>query len=186
MYQFLLILSFSEVMNFSRISNGTVSYIFSCFILSLCIGMLVLSLIKFVSVRKEENFENLFYTKELFNGVKKIWLARTYSSMWMFRRVLFTAVFIAFSDLEFLYKLIASLMIQWLYLIYLWAVRPFESIKDTIGEISNEVFVLLGLLSMCYLNTESKWSTNATQAYLGTLLLSNIVFTALAIGKFVY
>ena len=102
----------SEVMNFSRISDGTVSYIFSCSVLSLCIGMLVLSLIKFVSVRKEENFENLFYTKELFNGVKKSWLARTYSSMWMFRRVLFTAVFIAFSNLEFFYKLIASLMIQ--------------------------------------------------------------------------
>ena len=87
---------------------------------------------------------------------------------------------------EFVYKLASSTAIQGFYLIYLWVVRPFESIKDTIGEISNEVFILFGLLSMCYFDTVSKWSTNATQAYFGMLLLSNVVYTVLAIGKFVY
>ena len=182
-YQFLLIASLSEVKDFSRISKGTTSYIFSWFITLVWVLLFVLSIIKLISLRKEENFEALFYTKELFVGTKSNWVARTYSTVWILRRILYTSVFILFSNLIFLYKLISVLTIQGLYLVYLLTVRPFESRKDIIGEVSNEIFLFLGLLSMCYFNTESKWSTNATRVYLGFLLLSNIVFTSIAIGK---
>jgi len=128
-------------------------------------------------------FENLFYTKELFRGIKDSWTARTYSPIWMLRRLVFIGVMLLLVDLNVIYKFVILIMTQLVYIMYLCKEFPFESCIESLAEISNEVFILAGMVPLVYYNKEEKWGQAPNTIYLTSLLLSNSIFTFFSIGK---
>jgi hypothetical protein len=133
-----------------------------------------------VASKNPERFEKLFYTKELYRGVKDSWSAKTYPSVWMLRRLLFAGTVFILSDLHIYYKFAILVMIQILYIMYLLIERPFTSVLESMAEISNEGFILLLLAPLMYFNTEKQWSWMINLVYLLGLLVSNAVFTTIS------
>ena len=143
-------------------------------------ALFVLSIFTWVVSKNPDRFEKLFHTKEFYRGIRDSWAARTYATMWMLRRLLFAGTVFILSDLHIYYKFAILVMIQILYIMYLFVEWPFNSRLESMAEISNEGFILLLLAPLTYFNTEKLWSWMINSVYLLGLLVSNAVFTTIS------
>lgn len=137
-----------------------------------------------VTIRKPEQLEKTYFTKELYDGLEETWKARLFPAMWLVKRVGFVTVIFLLSDMNYILKFTIFIMSQSIYIIGLCVSFPFKAYKDFAGELCNEIFLLIGICAPVYLNDEKDWDTRENTVYLGALFLSNCIFTLISVGAF--
>lgn len=73
--------------------------------------------------------------------------------------------------------------VQLVYLAYGAYLRPYREAKANVIEVVNEVYFLLLLSSLIYLNTESEWTPTLTSIYLWVLSSNSMTVFMIIIGK---
>mmetsp|Transcript_35 Transcript_35/g.34 ORF Transcript_35/g.34 Transcript_35/m.34 type:complete len:214 (+) Transcript_35:1734-2375(+) len=126
---------------------------------------------------------------ELFVGLKLSKKARAYVILLNARRLLFVTVLVVlnFSAIRTITEISIIVMglIQMIYAVSLVIIRPFAWFKDSMIELTNEVFFSLFLFSLMYFNTEGRWTDFATHIYLWMLSANNIIVCLILFVSFV-
>ena len=120
---------------------------------------------------------------EIFRGIKMQKMSKLYVTILLIRRVIFIAFLITLVFLQpWIVISILSLLQLW-YLILLIAVRPFESKKNNIIEISNEIFFIFLFSSLIHFNSEKDWNSQITQIYMWIMTSNSFVTFLIIMSK---
>lgn len=135
------------------------------------------------TIRNSEHFKKVKYTKEFYTGIRDAWVARLFPFAWIARRIGFVATIFVLQNADLEFKLAILITSQIGYMFILGFSVPFINGKDFISEMSNEIFLLIGLSAPALLNDKHDWTSTMNSAYLGVLMISNIIFTGISISK---
>ncbi|CAI2386961.1 unnamed protein product [Moneuplotes crassus] len=182
-FQLLLICSLSEVVdfNFSGIPQ-IISFIFSCLVLVVCLGAIGVSFYVFYSKRDFYDPDKYYKLAEFITGIKDSKYARLYPFMALNRRALFIGWLIVFSWIECIYLSAGMLIIQFVYLMFLMTIRPFDRAENNMIEIVNEIIYSLMLSVMIVCDKEGDWSGEVTNAFCGIILFNSLIITFIMMG----
>ena len=162
-----LFVDFSEIHYQNKSgSQNTKSTIMSYVILFLMILFFILTIWQWFKSRKPEVFETQKYFVALVEGMKPRWICRSYSTVFLLRRILFCAIVFFLEDkIEMIKRISLFVTIQILYLAYLIILRPLESFKENFSDLINEILYTYFTVFLLYFNTEARWNTTAQDAY---------------------
>ena len=124
--------------------------------------------------------------REIYKGLKDGKLAQLYFVVSTTRRLLLIAVLILLQTMHFYAKMCMLMIIQISYLIYLLAVRPFESIRDNLIEILNELIILFISLILTIYSSESAWTGSIDSIVINTSLFNNIMILVIIVLALTY
>jgi hypothetical protein len=123
---------------------------------------------------------------EIFSGLKKTSIARSYQLLLMLRRLILISWMVWLNSIpSFLYLSIPGLY----QLLHFWTIifiRPFSSMKDNIIEVFNELVFTIILWSVIYLNKEEKWNSITVDAFVHLLMAPGAFMFILAISKLTF
>ena len=183
MNQFLLICSVYEVNSFNAshlfrvISLGFAMLIFGAWIVTSSFVFYLSA--SFYSV--DESKHNKL--GEFFNGLKMQRRFKLHAFMNILRRTVFVVLLLT-CDSVALRLLIGMLaFLQLIYLAYVCFFRPFWQFKDNLIEIVNEIYFLLLLSALIYLNVESYWSLTATSVYMWSISSNTMTIFLITVYK---
>ena len=176
-----LFVDFSEIHYQNKNGSQNIkSTVMSYVILLLMIFFVILTVWQWFKSRKPEVFETQKYFVALVEGMKPRWICRSYSTVFLLRRILFCAIVFFLEDkIEMIKRISLFVTIQILYLVYLIILRPLESFKENFSDLINEILYTYFATFLLYFNTEARWNTTAQDAYfwiiIATLVLSNLI-----------
>ena len=166
MNQYLLICSMYEIYNFNTSNPYRIaSFVFAVLLLS---GWILIAVFAFClsisSYIVDEDKHNKL--GEYFSGLKLDKKFKFYIFILIVRRTVFVILLVTwiFVSSRLLIGVLAFL--QLIYLAYVCYLRPFKELKDNLVEIINELYFLLLMSSLVYLNTKSNWSPFTTTVYM--------------------
>ena len=165
MYQFLLVASIYEIYNFNLLSIFNVlSFCFAFLMLILCLSfvgvILCLSLSSY-----ETSDENHNKIGEFFIGVKMEKKYKLFVFALILRKSLFAILLVSLTSISSKILILILGGLQVLYLVYVIYTRPYKEVKSSIIEIINEIYFVLFLLSLIFLNEEKDWNSAKTSLY---------------------
>ena len=181
--QYILISWIYEIYHFNELDiKKILSYIYAILILCLCI--LLIAFVFWLSL-SSYNLSKDNYNKigEIFRGVKMQKISKFYIAILLIRRIIFITLLITLVFLQPWIVISTLSLLQLWYLIFLIAVRPFESKKNNIIEISNEIFFIFLLSSLTHLNSEKDWSSQITQIYMWIITSNSFVTFLIIMSK---
>ena len=153
-------------------------------ILTLWICFLLIIFILFLSFSSYEvSKENHNKLGEIFSGVKLHKHNKFCVSLLLIRRATFVILLITVVTID------PWMLISWLSLLQIWytgylvIVRPFESAKDNLIEILNEIYFSVLLSSLIYLNSEKNWSSTTTAIYMWVITSNTILIFIIILSK---
>ena len=126
---------------------------------------------------------------EIFNGIKMEKKYKIYASLIIIRKMIFVflLIFLMFISSKLLIGILTWIEI-W-YIIYLFMMKPYKEAKGNIIEVLNEIFFLLLLSNLVFLNEKSDWTSSKISIY-SYIIVSNSFVTLLIIfskiRKFIY
>ena len=175
MNQFILVSSINEIHQFN-VTGGLriTSLVVAFWLLALCLSLITISLYLAVTF-DAENQSKCKHFKEFFAGLKPQKKFRLYTSIQIFRRVLFVLILIIFDTT--LAETIVTIIwvLQFIYLVYAVILRPFDEIKTNIIEILNEVYILALFMILIFINTAEKWSSTKIMIYIWVIWSNSII-----------
>ena len=136
--------------------------------------MLSLMLWEWIRSRREEVHKQQVYFKEIFSGVKPRWVSRSFTFLNFSRRALLILIGI-FSTGSMIIDVVIFFMIQLFYFVLVVLLRPFESTRDNLIEITNECFFTIFAGSVLYLNQEDRWSEGIELVFLGVMVANSVI-----------
>ena len=159
-----------------------ISFVFSIFLLCFCLWIILfVSCFSYSSYEVSKNSHNKF--GEIFYGLKVQRKARLYLPILLTRRAIFVILLMTLISIESWILISILSFIQLFYFVFIIILRPFESIKDNIIEISNEIFYCILLWFLIFWNSEENWSPKITEVYIW-IITSNYIETFIIIfGK---
>ena len=102
-------------------------------ILGLSAAFTLLGLYKLFTLSKHNNLAKLKYLSGFFDGFKNNWMARLFTTLFIVRRTVLSAIAIFISDgNDILMEALFFAFVQYLYLAYTLVVRPFKFPEDNI------------------------------------------------------
>ena len=181
--QYLLICSVYEIYSFNTSQPFRVaSLAFAILILILWISTLALAIYLSMSAYTvNEGKHNKL--GEFFNGLKILRKFKFYTCMLILRRTIFIVLLVTWISLASRLLIGLLVLLQLVYLAYVCYLRPFRELKDNLNEIMNEVYFLLLLSSLVYLNEESYWSSTVTSIYMWIVCSNSMAVLFILIGK---
>ena len=184
MNQFVLISVINEISIFNTSSSTRIiSFVIAILILIWWIIFIIITLcLALSSYIVNEEIHNKI--GEFFTGLKMLKKAKIYLPILLLRRAFFVAMLIIFVSPPSWVIISILWLLQLLYLFYLITQRPFKEAKDNIIEIINEIFFLILLSSLIYLNWEENWNDIKTTAYIWIITSNNIIVFSIVISKF--
>ena len=120
---------------------------------------------------------------EFFNALKMIRKFKFHTCMLIFRRTVFVVLLVTWVSLSSRLLIGLLVLLQLIYLAFVCYLRPFRELKDNLTEIMNEVYFLLLLSSLVYLNEESYWSSAITSIYMWGVCSNCMAALLISIGK---
>ena len=120
---------------------------------------------------------------EFFNGLKMQRRFKLHAFMLMLRRIIFVVLLLTWDSVASRLLIGVLTFLQLIYLAYVWFMLPFWQIKDSLIEIVNEIYFLLLLSALIYLNEESYWSSSATSIYMWSISSNTITVFLITISK---
>ena len=120
---------------------------------------------------------------EFFNGLKMQRRFKLHAFMLMLRRIMFVVLLLTWDSVTSRLLIGVLAFLQLIYLAYVWFMRPFWQIKDNLIEIINEIYFLLLLSALIYLNVESYWSSTTTSIYMWSISSNNMTIFLITISK---
>ena len=181
--QYILISWIYEIYNFHVLDTKKItSLIFAIIVLCFCIVLIVFVFWLALS-SYEVSKDNHNKIGEIFRGIKMQKISKFYVAILLIRRIIFIALLITLVFLQpWIVISILSLLQLW-YLILLIIVRPFESKKNNIIELCNEIYFILLLSSLIHFNSEKDWSSQITQIYMWIMASNSFVTFLIIMSK---
>ena len=183
MNQFLLICSVYEVYSFNAsqlfrvISLGFAMLIFATWIVTSAFVFYLSASLYTVDESKHNKLG------EFFNGLKMQRRFKLHAFILMLRRIVFVTLLLTCNSVASRLLIGVLAFLQLIYLAYVCFMRPFWQIKDNLIEIVNEIYFLLLLSALIYLNEESYWSSSATLIYMWSISSNTMVVFLITISK---
>ena len=182
-YLLLSLASISEIKRFKTSGSiQTRSFIFAIFTAAFLVLILVISVIHWQKYGIVDDFEES-KLKSLYSGLNPERYARSFNILFMTRRFLFVIVLILAYNADRVIKISILSVLQLGYSILLLLLRPFESRKDNILEIINELGFLVICSSLIYLYKNSHWKTSLEWLIWSLILAILIAFLIVSFGK---
>ena len=181
--QYVLISWINEIYSF-KISDSKriLSLLFSIIVLWLCFCLIFfvswLSLSSYEVIKDQHN-----KIGEVFSGLEMKKRNKLYVSVLLIRRAVIVILLITFQFIKS-WILIAMLsLLQTWYLIYIIILRPFQSKKDSIVEIVNEIFFSIFLSSLIFLTSEDDWNQTLSEIYMWFIISNTMIVFIIIICK---
>ena len=185
-YQYMLISSISEIKNISLNSlPKIISFSISIALVVLWVGFLLFS---FIVSRKinQIHHEEREMLGEFFIGLKRTKAARLYTVFLLLRRLAFVSLLITLASVYSFYTMLALIIIQLCYFVFLVIVRPFDEIKNNIIEIMNELYFGILLWWLFYFKSEDRWTATSTNLFIWIIWSNNFAILCIVLGKLVF
>ena len=183
MSQFILISSFNEIYlrdttDFYRL----ISFLFSMSMVLIFLLVVILVLyLTFSKYRLDEKEHNLL--KEFFRGIQQNKRHRFYVSLLLLRRFWFVILLITWLFMSSRVLTIVLSLIQFLYILSLSYLRPYEETKGNLIEIMNEIYFGFLVIFLAIVNTEDEWNSIKTKIYMWVLNSNTYFVLAIVLGK---
>ena len=183
MSQFILISSVNEIYQWDITSfYRLLSLIFSISMILIFLQVVILVLyLTFSTYRLNEKEHNLL--EEFFIGIQQNKKHKFYVTLLLLRRFLFVILLITWLFLSSRVLIIVLSLIQFLYILSLSYLRPFEEAKGNLIEILNEIYFGFLLIFLAIVNTEGKWNSTKTNTYMWVLASNTFVVLVIVLGK---
>ena len=130
-------------------------------------------------IKSKTNFDNQKYFKEFFSSLKEDWKARSYNLVNYTRRFLLVALVILLRSTNLYFVVGTFVTIQLVYTVIITWLRPFESSKDNLIEIVNEIIFLLFSASLVRLNKSSHWGKALERVFMYLLVANTVIVTGI-------
>ena len=184
--QFVLISSIHEIYRYdSSQSLQVISLSFAIFMLFWCILFIIF--VSYLSLSSYEVVEdNHNKLEEIFSGIKMQKKHKLYVVALLIRRALFVLLLVVLTSVSSQVLIGVLVFIQVIYTVLISYIRPFSEAKGNIIEITNEIYFLVLLSGLLYLNSENDWSSSKTSAYAWVLTSNSIVIFFIIFGKIKY
>jgi multisubunit Na+/H+ antiporter MnhE subunit len=150
--------------------NRVVSLIISFIIFIVSFSFLGHATCQWIKSYNPEQFSKQVYFKEFFNGIKLQWLSRTYIVVFLLKRTILCSIVTFFLFLSKSIQVYLFVGTQVISTIFVFTVRPFESIKNNVIEIINEIIYLILTIFLIFLKNESRWNGVITFVYIALLM----------------
>ena len=125
------------------------------------------------------------FKRELTNAIKQNKLARMYYPLFLIQRLIMVASVSLYESSGGKIKTGGFIALQFFFLCYVVIARPFTRIKDNLGEIVNQLFLLALFGMVGYKMSADTWSDGEANIFIGLILTNAILFSVIAIGGFV-
>ena len=183
MIQFILISSVNEIYQWDTMnSKRLISFIFSISMILIFVLVVILVLyLTFSTYRLNEKEHNLL--EEFFRGIQQNKRHKFYVTILLLRRFLFVILLITWLFMSSRVLTIVLSLIQFFYILSLLYLRPYEETKGNLIEILNEIYFGFFVLFLGIVNTEDKWNSIKTNAYMWVLVSNTFVVLIIVSGK---
>lgn len=182
-YLYMLLTTFNETINPSDKVYEKESHVFACITFSVYVFITFLIYLRWAFTKNTDSNNKLIYSKELFEGTRDSFIARSYWIVWLARRLIFVLLMLSLQDLSELICMILAIFIQVLYITYLCAARPLKDIHLWIFEIVNETFILINISSLIYFNSIEEWTNTINMIYIISFVSLNAAYTIMSACK---
>lgn len=102
--------------------------------------------------------------------------------MLLVRRILFVTALITLSSFGHIVSVATMASIQAIYFVIFIALRPFQTISNTVIEIINEVFFFAFVSSQLYLNSVERWDDTRSYIYIGAMIANSVIACLILTG----
>lgn len=164
------------------------SYYVAAIVLSLS---LILTLAIFIKMLKKPDDNNILsnakpkkFSRELTNAVKPNF-SRMYYPFFLFQRLILVATVSLYESSGGKVKTGVFIALQFLFVVFVIAARPFTRIKDNIGEIISQTFLLAIFGFTGYKMSADSWSDGETNLFIGLIITNAVIFSLISIGGFI-
>ena len=120
---------------------------------------------------------------EFFNGVNLNFFSKWHSSINLTRFFLFWNILWIFAGDSTTAKLVTIILLQAIYIAYLWVVRPFKMLSDNVIDISLEVCLFSYIIALSKFDADSTWSEADITIYIVFLFVAVSVYIIFSIGN---
>ena len=182
--QFALLSTFEEIYEWdistsSKIASLCISFIFW---ISLFIFILIW-LLNWIKHKETENMDSYYELKEFFSGVQVKPIPKLQSILSLIRRMLFVALLIFGSSLNNKWLIISFIIIEFVYLSLMIAIRPYKRKQDNVLEINNGIFLETLALLLTYYNTSERWKWSIQYIYIGIISVNSLIIITIILCK---
>ena len=183
MSQFILISSVNEIYQWDTTDfYRLLSFIFSIsMILIFMLVVLLVLYLTFSTYRLNEREHNLL--EEFFRGIQQNKRHKFYVTLLLLRRFLFVILLITWLFISSRVLIIILSLIQVVYILNLWYLRPYEETKGNLIEILNEIYFEFLILFLAIVNTEDEWNSIKTNTYMWVLVSNTFVVLVIVSGN---
>ena len=183
MSQFILISSVNEIYqwnttDFYRLLSLLLSISIILIFLQVFILILYLTFSKYKLNEKEHNL-----LEEFFRGIQQNKRHKFYVTLLLLRRFWFVILLITWLFMSSRAITIVLSLIQFVYILNLSYLRPYEETKGNIIEILNEIYFAFLFLFLSIVNTEDEWNSIKTNIYMWVLSSNTFVVLVIVSGK---
>ena len=175
---FMFISSMLEISQLDSFINNLASYIISCFSLLFICMLVSLIVIHFFKFRRN-SIEGSKYFEELYEGTKNKPVPKLYTFIFIFRRAISALSLVILRSLNVWIRCISFTSIQLASAIFTIVVKPFDSTKDNIIEVLNEVIFLILCIIITICNNESLWFPSLSHVLISIMLANNVIIFSL-------
>ena len=183
MSQFILISSVNEIYQWDTTDfYRLISFLFSMSMVVIFLLVVILVLyLTFSKYRLDEKEHNLL--KEFFRGIQQNKRHRFYVSLLLLRRFWFVILLITWLFMSSRVLTIVLSLIQFLYILSLSYLRPYEETKGNLIEIMNEIYFGFLVIFLAIVNTEDEWNSIKTKTYMWVLVSNTLVVLVIVLGR---
>jgi hypothetical protein len=128
-----------------------------------------------LKVKDTIEFEKYWKFRELFAGLKNTPSSRFFNMVFCLNRALCVVLIVWLKDIVLDAKTILFASLQFLVLVYLLMVRPFEATKDSIIECTNQVILMVLSALLINYNSKDDWNTSIEAIFMGLITLGVLV-----------
>ena len=183
MNQYLLVWSVYEINNFNvSKTQRIISLLFAFLVLFQCLVLILTTFWLLISSYQiTENGHNKI--GEFYSGIKIQKKFKIYTFMLLLRRALFVVLLVTLVSTPSWLLIVILSIFQLIYLIFIIALRPFKLIKGNIIEIVNELYFLLLLSILIFLNEKEDWNESNISVFMWTLISNSICSFIIVFSK---
>jgi hypothetical protein len=181
-YLFVWISSFSEI-KYAQFGSTAFVISFTISLLLMVASLLVIGTLvcQILKAHPEFSIESQWAFRELFAGLKNTTFSRLFPLFFCLNRFLWVVIVVFLKEIALDAKTVIFSTLQLLLLIYLTAVRPLESKKDMLIELTNQVILVVLSCLLIHFKSEGNWNTLVKFLYMGMITLGVWVGITLSI-----
>ena len=162
------------------------SFITSIFFLLLALFLILVGFIEWWRFKNGFDDNHHIYFKEYFNGIRNNSVVRIYTALVLTRRLLIVTFLITWSSLSSIYLMQIVAIIQFIYLLGIIVLRPFQEIRNNWIEIVNEVYFFVMVIYISNYSTSDRWTDTAVDIFLYLILTNSLIIIVILLSNSFY